>query len=150
MFDGFLIWSYKLSFSHKEGQDILLEDPTDKVGGTAIGMRIVSNSTRTTQQVFDAYTSDDYGFSKTVVPVRLAAYGNENLVSRSQAKRLLARFEKFKEIRLDFSGVEMIGQAFADEIFRVFQTQNPTIQLSSVHANQQVQKMIQRVLNNEM
>jgi uncharacterized protein (DUF1330 family) len=130
--------------------DELFENLAEKTGGTWIGMRIAYNASRTTQQVFDAYTSDDYGFSKTSVPVILAAYGGENLVSRSQAKRLLARFEKFKEVILDFSDVEMIGQAFADEIFRVFQAQNPTIHLSSIQANEQVQKMIQRVLNNEM
>ncbi|MGC1378544.1 MAG: DUF4325 domain-containing protein [Anaerolineales bacterium] len=151
MFDVFIIWSDKLSFGHGEGSDdFLIENPKEKVEGTWIGMQIASNSTRTTQQVFGAYTSDDYGFSKTNVPVSLAAYGGENLVSRSQAKRLLARFEKFKEIVLDFADVEMIGQAFADEIFRVFQAQNPTIHFSTVNANEQVQKMIQRVLNNEM
>jgi anti-sigma regulatory factor (Ser/Thr protein kinase) len=152
MFDAFLIWSDKLSFTHKEGlgSDFLFENPQEKMSGTWIGMEIATNASRTTQQVFDAYTSDDYGFSKTSVPVKLAAYGGENLVSRSQAKRLLVRFEKFKEIILDFSDVEMIGQAFADEIFRVFQAQNPTIRLSSANANEQVQKMIQRVLNNEI
>jgi anti-sigma regulatory factor (Ser/Thr protein kinase) len=151
MFDNFFIWSDKLSFGHMENwNDVLSEDPTKKTGGTFIGMGIASNSTRTTQQIFDAYTSDDYGFSKTSVPVILAAYGNENLVSRSQAKRLLARFEKFKEVILDFSDVEMIGQAFADEIFRVFQSQNPAIRFSTINASEQVQKMIQRVLNNEM
>jgi len=152
MFDGFFIWSDKLTFTHIEGfgNDFLFEDPAEKTGGTWIRMRIASNASRTTQQVFDAYTSDDYGFSKTSVPVALAAYGGENLVSRSQAKRLLARFEKFKEIILDFAGVEMIGQAFADEIFRVFQAQNPAIHFSTINASEQVQKMIQRVLNNEM
>jgi hypothetical protein len=52
--------------------------------------------------------------------VRLAKYGNDQLISRSQAKRLLARIELFKIVLFDFSGVETIGQAFADEIFRVF------------------------------
>jgi anti-sigma regulatory factor (Ser/Thr protein kinase) len=151
MFDVFVIWSDKLFFGHMEGfNDFLLENRAEKMGGTWIRMQIASNSKRTTQEVFDAYTSDEHGFSKTSVPVKLAAYGGENLVSRSQAKRLLARFEKFKEIILDFSDVEMIGQAFADEIFRVFQAQNPTIQLSTIHANKQVQKMIQRVLSNEV
>jgi len=54
------------------------------------------------------------------VPVKLAQYGNDKLVSRSQAKRLLARVELFKVVMLDFTNVPTIGQAFADEIFRVF------------------------------
>ena len=97
--------------------------------------------------MFDSYSDDDFGFSKTQVPVFLAAYGGENLVSRSQAKRLLARLEKFKEIKLDFNDVPSIGQAFADEIFRVFANQNPSVHLIPINANEQVQKMITHVKN---
>jgi hypothetical protein len=50
----------------------------------------------------------------------LARYGNESLVSRSQAKRLLARIDRFKIVIFDFEGIEQIGQAFANEVFRVF------------------------------
>ena len=84
---------------------------------------------------------------KTQVPVFLAIYGNENLISRSQAKRLLVRFEKFKTIILDFEGVDMIGQAFADEIFRVFQNTHPTIDIRPINTNEQVEKMISRAKN---
>ena len=60
--------------------------------------------------------------------MKLARYGNENLISRSQAKRLLARLEKFKIVMLDFEDVATIGRAFADEIFRVFTNNHPEIQ----------------------
>lgn len=111
-------------------------------------MKISSQSQRTTKQVFDRFTTDDdYGFSRTHVPVFLARYGSENLVSRSQAKRLLARFERFKEILLDFDKVDSIGQAFADEIFRVFTSQHPSIHLYHINANKQVKNMITRAMN---
>ena len=55
-----------------------------------------------------------------MVPVDLARYGDDNLVSRSQARRLLARVDRFRTVVLDFKGVDAIGQAFADEVFRVF------------------------------
>src|SRR5690606_5830015 len=98
--------------------------------GTAIRMKISNRAKRTLKEVFDRFTSgEDFGFTKTVVPVRLAQYGDEMLVSRSQAKRLLARIDKFKTVILDFSGVHAIGQAFADEIFRVFTGQNPNVEL---------------------
>uniref|UniRef100_UPI0011849710 STAS-like domain-containing protein n=1 Tax=Chlorobium sp. KB01 TaxID=1917528 RepID=UPI0011849710 len=42
------------------------------------------------------------------------------IVSGSQAKRLVSRFEKFKPVILDFEHVEETGQAFADKIFKVF------------------------------
>ena len=50
--------------------------------------------------------------------MRLALYEGEKLISRSQAKRLVQRFERFRTVVLDFSGVAEIGQAFADEVFR--------------------------------
>ncbi|MEE8469856.1 MAG: STAS-like domain-containing protein, partial [Dehalococcoidia bacterium] len=65
--------------------------------------------------------------------------------SRSQAKRVLARFDRFKEIMLDFDQVEFIGQAFADEIFRVFKNAHPDIKIFPIGANEDVEKMIERV-----
>lgn len=76
--------------------------------------------------------------------VKLAQYGNDQLISRSQAKRLLARVELFKIVIFDFSGVDFIGQAFADEIFRVFAIQHPEVELTAVHANNKVKQMIER------
>jgi anti-sigma regulatory factor (Ser/Thr protein kinase) len=144
MFDEFSILSGKLYFQHFEpDNDWLLEDTDEVQKGTGVQMIISSKSTRTTKQVFDRFTVEgDYGFSKTHVPVFLARYGNENLISRSQAKRLLARFEKFKEIVLNFDNVDLIGQAFADEIFRVFTSQHPNIHIYYVNANKQVEGMI--------
>lgn len=48
--------------------------------------------------------------------MKLLRYGDDSLVSRSQAKRLLARFDKFKVVLPDFSAVASVGQAFADEV----------------------------------
>ena len=148
IFDRFTILSGKLSFVHLEpDNDWLLENKELVFSGTLIDMRISLRSKRTTQQVFDKFTSDDFSFTKTHIPVFLASYGDENLVSRSQAKRLLARFERFKEIALDFDNVDSIGQAFADEIFRVFVSQNPNIHLIPINTNNQVKKMIAHVQN---
>ena len=147
MFDTFTLMSGKLHFSHFEPDaDWLVEDTSEIHKGTAVIMKISIMSNRTTKAVFDQFTVEgDYGFSKTHVPVFLARYGDENLVSRSQAKRLLARFEKFKEILLDFNNVDSIGQAFADEIFRVFTSQHPNIHLYYINTNKQVETMIIRV-----
>lgn len=78
----------------------------------------------------------------------LAKYGDENLISRSQAKRLLARLDRFKEVVLDFKGANIIGQAFADEIFRVFRAQNPNVNIRCVNENEDVRKMILRASAN--
>ncbi|NTU50232.1 MAG: STAS-like domain-containing protein, partial [Desulfobulbaceae bacterium] len=70
----------------------------------------------------------------------------EKLVSRSQAKRLVSRFEKFKTVILDFEKVEEIGQAFADEIFRVFALAHPAVTLIPVNVTEEVNQMIKRAL----
>lgn len=146
MFDRFAIISGKLYFSYQGEIDWLLQDKQEFSEGTGVTLEISVFSKKTTQQVFDRYTTaGDFGFSKTHVPVFLATYGDENLISRSQAKRLLTRFEKFREIILDFAHVTSIGQAFADEVFRVFQTQNPGVHLVPINMSKQVQKMIAHV-----
>lgn len=89
-------------------------------------------------------SSVEYGFTMTVVPVKLAKYGDDNLVSRSQAKRLLTRVDRFRTVMLDFSGVDSLGQAFADEVFRVFPARHPEVTLVEVHANSAVKRMISR------
>ena len=84
-------------------------------------MRLANDSPRIMREVFDAFTDpEEFTFDKTVVPLHLAQYEGEKLVSRSQAKRVAHRFERFKRVELDFAGVSEIGQAFADELFRVF------------------------------
>jgi len=148
MFDTFSILSGTLYFSHRPtDRDWLLED-ADHVAGTGVWMVIDPNSTRTTTEVMNRYSSlgDDYQFTITHVPVGLARYGAENLVSRSQAKRLMARVEKFREVVLDFAGVNTIGQAFADEIFRVFQQAHPSVKLRSFNTNAEVEAMIKRAI----
>jgi biotin operon repressor len=154
MFNRFTILSGKLYFAHNEiGHDWLLgfeEDDAGQTEGTFVIMEIDNSSARTTKEVFDKYSAEDdeYGFSRTIVPVVLAKYGDENLISRSQAKRLLARLEKFREVILDFEKVETIGPAFADEIFRVFKIKNPHIHLMHINANEEVQKSILRAMQN--
>jgi len=148
MFDRFSILSGKLYFAHKEqGDDWLLEDE-DQSAGTMVSMVISPSSEWTTQEIFDRFASSDgnFGFSKTHVPVVLARYGDENLVSRSQAKRLLSRFERFREIVLDFKNVSTIGQAFADEVFRVFPHDHPQVHLYPINVTSQVIRMISRAV----
>jgi anti-sigma regulatory factor (Ser/Thr protein kinase) len=146
-FDYFSILSRHLAFiSHGAGSDWLMEDKDFDIKGTGVTMQIEWESDRRIEDVFAKCQSNgDMTFLRTHVPVVLAQYGEETLVSRSQAKRLLARFERFKDVILDFSGVSMIGQAFADEVFRVFRARHPDIHISSVNTNPEIDQMIKRV-----
>jgi anti-sigma regulatory factor (Ser/Thr protein kinase)/predicted DNA-binding protein len=146
MFDSFRIASEGLVFDHDADYDKDLLDDTDEAGGTRVAMQIATDSGRTVKEIIDQYSSgpEDYSFAKTVVPVRLAKVGDENLVSRSQAKRLLQRVDRFRCVVLDFADITTIGQAFADEIFRVFCNEHPEVELVAIHAVAEVQQMIRR------
>jgi len=152
VFDQFKIFSNRLVLRHQlEPDDWSIENCEDEVCGTRVCMKLSVFTERTVKEVFDHYASEDedYEFTKTNVPLSLAQYGKESLVSRSQAKRVLARLEEFKEVVFDFEGVEFVGQAFADEIFRVYRRNHPEAQLDYVNANEQVGKMVRRALSSK-
>ena len=154
MFDIFMIRSENVYFSHMSNyQGDFIGEGNNPLSGTSVFMKLKNNISRTAKQIFDDFSSvdsDDYDFIKTVVPVHLAQYGDESLVSRSQAKRLLSGVDKFKVVVFDFSGVEAIGQAFADEIFRVFKKQHPEMEIMSLNASKEVAQMISRAENNNI
>lgn len=145
MFDRFSILSHGLMFTHLAvAGDWLLSD-RDPTPGTLVTMEIETDVERTPREIFDRFTEDeDYSFSVTHVPVALARYDDERLVSRSQARRLVARFGEFRRVVLDFSGVESVGQAFADEVFRVWQREHPDVELAWVDAAEPIERMIRR------
>ena len=150
MFDNFYILSHDLAFSHHHEMELdIITDNNITVSeeGTSVYMSIALDSTRTDKEIFDEFSGgedEDYAFNKTIIPVNMARINKENLVSRSQAKRLLARIENFKYVLFDFENVESIGQAFADEIFRVYRKRHPTIAITYQNANDTVKSMIKR------
>jgi anti-sigma regulatory factor (Ser/Thr protein kinase) len=145
MFDFFEISANGLKFNHQENSpnDWLKEGENIFRDGTSVFMRISINSNRTTNDVYAQFTKapEDYDFSKTIVPMKLAQYGDEHLISRSQAKRLIARFDRFKTVILDFNEIEEIGQAFADELFRVYANSHPDVELIPQNMTAQVERM---------
>jgi len=145
-FDYFALLSGTLTvIHHRHEEDWLIQD-IKPLTGTHVFLRIAPWSPHTLREVFDRYSTeqDDYAFRRTHVIVGLARSESEKLVSRSQAKRILARLERFREVNLDFKNVDTIGPAFADEIFRVFRSQHPEVKLVVYNASDEVQKMIRR------
>jgi anti-sigma regulatory factor (Ser/Thr protein kinase) len=120
--------------------------PLKNPKGTAVWMKLKNTTNRSRKEVFDEYASpeNDYAFDKTVVPVKMAEQSPNDLISRSQAKRLLLRIDRFRTVVLDFQNVNQIGQAFADEIFRVFVRSHPGVDVQFTNANEEVVKMIRR------
>jgi len=150
MVDTFDIQSGRLHFRHgPRGPDVLAEGAED-APGTRVTMRLANDSARTTSSVFNEFAdSEAYTFDRTVVPLRLAQHEGEKLVSRSQAKRVAHRFERFKHVVLDFEGVAEIGQAFADELFRVFAAAHPGVRLTPTNTAPAVAQMIRRVVSHQ-
>ena len=146
MFNSFSILSGNLSYIKKRDKEFgwLIESDEEKenVKGTYIVLRIKTNAEWTVRNVFNEFQGDSHRFRKTHVYAKLAKYENEQLVSRSQAKRILARFDKFSEILLDFKDIDFIGQAFADEIFRVFKNNQPKIKITAINTTPDIDKMI--------
>jgi len=110
--------------------------------GTLIRCEIDPHKSRTLQNLFDEYTKD-FEFSKTRIVVKLFEMGS-HFVSRSEAKRILGSLEKFKEVVLDFKGVQEVGQGFADEVFRVWAGQHPGTALIPTNMNEAVEFMARR------
>jgi hypothetical protein len=145
--DFFEIESHHLRFSHAPRADDAIAEQAADTPGTRVRMRLANESPRVMREVFDAFTDpEEYSFDKTVVPLRLAQYEGEKLVSRSQAKRVSLRVERFKRVELDFAGISDIGQAFADELFRVFANAHPHIRITPINTEPAVAQMIQRAV----
>ena len=147
VFDFFDIESGGICFMHLIGShNDWLVDIENQASGTNVLMILDRESELNMEDVFAEYTAEDgdFAFNLTIVPVRKLSLLNENVVSRSQAKRLMIGLQKFDEVYLDFTDVNKIGQAFADQIFRVWAKQNPNVNLDYQAANESVVKMIVR------
>jgi len=133
----------KLVFDNIAG-DIFIQD-IKNVKGTKVAFFIKINSRRTLTKVFKEFSGDSFEFGKTRVVVKLYKMGAA-YISRSQARRILSGLDKFHEIILDFKGVETVGQAFADEVFRIWQAHHRRIKIKYENANDNIVFMIKRAL----
>jgi len=155
VFDEFRLMSGDLFYRRiNQTDDEWLIDAGDSppTSGTVVDMQIRNNASRTTKDVFDSYASGDgdFSFARTHVPIRLAMYEGEQMLSRSQAKRILARVDRFREVILDFRGVTGIGQAFADEVFRIFAQEHPEVHLVPLFTTPDIDGMIDRAKSGEI
>lgn len=128
--------------------DIFIRD-IKEVRGTRVSFSISLKSKRRLDDLFRRYTDPSFEFSKTMVTVRLYRL-QSRYISRSQARRIVSGLDKFKSVILDFKDVETVGQAFADEIFRVWKRAHPGISIIPTHANENVEFMITRALRNPL
>ena len=55
----------------------------------------------------------------------------------------------FKQIELDFDGIEWMGQGFAHQLFVVYQNANPDVELLPKNMNEAVQRMYNHVIQGQ-
>jgi len=138
------------SFEYRLRIDNLIDDvfvdKIDNTPGTQVTFEINRSSDKHLNDIFREYEAKpgSYAFDKTKVHVKLYKAGTI-YISRSQARRLLANLEKYRVIILDFTGITTIGQAFADEIFRVFSANHPDVRIEPINITETVKFMIDRV-----
>lgn len=156
MMDRFFIFSSNTIFSHDNISEHVqrefinkdISHPDKFVGadcGTMVYLQISNHSQKDIKEFFDMFAPVESGFIKTSIPIKHTCCEFGYPVSRSQARRLCARFDEFEEIILDFNEVDNIGQAFAHEIFNVFQKNHPNLKLVVKNATPYVAGMIERV-----
>ncbi len=126
-------------------RDIFIEELNPQKRGTKVTFMFSLVSKKHLNDVFSQFVTEpgEVGFDKTEIKVRLYASGTV-YISRSQARRILIGLDKFKTIVLDFDRVTTVGQAFADEIFRVFQQKYPSIKIEPINMVEPIKFMIDR------
>ncbi|HAU39535.1 MAG: helix-turn-helix, type 11 domain-containing protein [Candidatus Peregrinibacteria bacterium GW2011_GWF2_43_17] len=138
-------FGYQLRVDNKV-EDVFVSEVPSVERGTRVAVEIDDTYRGRLNDVFKKYYTDpdELAFDKTEIKIRLYAMGPV-YISRSQARRVLSGLNKFRMVILDFDKISGVGQAFADEIFRVFKKRYPRIQLVPINMNEAVKFMIERV-----
>jgi anti-sigma regulatory factor (Ser/Thr protein kinase) len=148
--DIFLLESYDYRLRVDNNiEDVFFEELKPSKKGTRVVFTINDNSKKHLNDVFNKYVvnPDEPGFNKTEILVRL--FIQETIyISRSQAKRIMSGLDKYETIVLDYEKVSTVGQAFADEIYRVFKNDHPKIKIESRNMIDPVKFMIDRAQSN--
>ena len=151
MVDSFVLWSDSLilKWGCQDEPEIVKSHLATYAAriwkeNTMVMMTLENETEREAGQVFDTYADVDEGFIRTRIPVKEACITGEP-VARSQARRICHRLETFREVILDFSDVTLMGQGFADEIFRVYALEHPQVLLRPINMSHQVERMIRHV-----
>lgn len=148
--DSFALISNGKTFSYQYIPDILPEiskiaPNVDKMvsGGNGAFISLSNSSKKEVSEMINTFSDDDGYLCKSSIP--LGNIYETAPVSRSQAKRLSACFLNFREVTLDFKGINFVGQGFAHELFTVFPLSHPEITLVPININEDIKLMLTHV-----
>lgn len=127
-----------------EAHDTAIQLAPEPRSGTRVTLTFVPGKVFVLADVFQRWTDPDtLAFDRTRTTVRLAGFGVQ-LLSRSEARRVTVGLERFRHVTIDFTGVDIVGQGFCDEVFRVFADAHPQIVLAPTGMNESVTFMVER------
>ncbi len=144
MDDFYIISDGKIFTINKFNNSTIKDIAARETAGTCVFMSLSNFTHKESREVFDLYANVEGGFTKTIIPMKniFASFP----VSRSQAKRVCNRLEKFQEVDIDFEDVKWMGQAFAHQLFVVFANEHPEIKIMPTGMNADVRKMYTHVM----
>lgn len=145
MMDSFFILSdQKIFTTNKYDIDVSGDLYGMESQGTLVYLSLSNFSQKTAADVFNQYSDNDEGFTRTIIPLKNIF--DSAPVSRSQAKRVCNNLDRFKEVVLDFDGLEWMGQGFAHQVFVVFQASHPHISLIPRNMCASIENMYNHVI----
>lgn len=68
-------------------------------------------------------------------------------ISRSEAREILLNAKGCSILVFDYEKVPMVGQAFADEVYRVFKEKYKDIEIQNINMSEGVKFMVERAKN---
>ncbi|MFC1051645.1 STAS-like domain-containing protein [Pasteurella multocida] len=77
--------------------------------------------------------------------VKILEILGDSPMTRSQAKTLVKTLPHQGNIQVDFKDVRIVGQGFADQLFRVFKNEHPNVNLIPINMSEDVEFMVRHV-----
>jgi len=144
--DGFVLRSHRIKLSFDRAREDMHVSAMRRLEGTEALFTLSMRSKRKLDALFREYAPEefDYSFERTKAYVRLF---DRNCISRSAAKRLVARLHCFREVVLDFKEITSLGQSFADEVFRVFMHAHPDVMIRLENLTAELIPMVKHVMD---
>lgn len=123
----------------------------EAIEGTEVEFEIDVETTVSLEEFFGNYIGEREYAELEMTVVQLGLYREGAMwVSRSQAKRVLRGLERYQRVVFDFGGIEMVGQGFVDEVFRVFEIAHPEIKMEAINMCPSVELMVTRAMRDQL
>jgi len=144
MFGITTIDSSEISLCYENLKDRWSMQESKQANGTKIHLEIDTKHTGTCNDAFNKLFSNEKSIVR--IPVNLARTNGELLTTKEQAQKLVHNIELSKEVEFDFTGIELIGPAFAHELVWFSRKKNKSIDIDWINAADTVDLLMSRAI----